>query len=180
MLAADVKKYVSAVGVYPRMVGIAYPALHPRQGRPRPLAVLRRGLQRAEYLLEHHDPARRQGRNGGRHAVATDHLDIRTYPSESSVAAGTRFSIVVDVTPKPRIHVYAPGAASYQVIGVTISPQPFVRVLPVTYPPSQTYTFKPLNERVQVYEKPFTLVREIVLEGSPDAMRRCVARRASR
>jgi hypothetical protein len=28
------------------------------------------------------------------------------------------------------------------------------------------YDFKPLNERVQVYQKPFTLVQKIVLEGS--------------
>jgi hypothetical protein len=29
--------------------------------------------------------------------------------------------------------------------------------------------FKPLNERVPVYLKPFTLVQEVVLEGAPQA-----------
>ena len=172
VLAADVKKYVSAVGVYPRMVGMAYPGT---------FILDRSGRVRSRFFEEAYNERNtfsnimiRAGGTGGTvagTAVATEHLDIRTYPSESSAAAGTRFSIVVDVTPKPRIHVYAPGASSYQVISVAVAPQPFVRVLPVTYPPSQTYTFKPLNERVQVYEKPFTLVRELVLEGSPDAMR---------
>jgi peroxiredoxin len=172
VLAADVKKYVSAVGVYPRMVGMAFPGT---------FMLDRAGRVRSRFFEEAYNERNtfsnimmRAGDKGGTvagTAVATDHLDIRTYPSESSVAAGTRFSIAVEVTPKPRIHVYAPGAGSYQVIGVTIAPQPFVRALPVTYPPSQIYTFKPLNERVQVYGKPFTLSREIVLEGSPDAMR---------
>ena len=52
---------------------------------------------------------------------------------------------------------------------MAIAPQPFVRVLPLTYPPSQIYFFKPLNERVPVYEKPFTLVQEVVVEGHPQA-----------
>ena len=37
------------------------------------------------------------------------------------------------------------------------------------YPASQIYSFKPLNERVPVYQKPFTLVQGIVLEGTPQA-----------
>src|SRR5437667_284394 len=87
----------------------------------------------------------------------------------AAVAPGNRFSIAFDVTPKPRIHVYAPGASGYRVVGVTITPQPFVRVLPLEYPKSEIYFFKPLNERVPVYAKPFTLVQELVLEGHPEA-----------
>ena len=44
-----------------------------------------------------------------------------------------------------------------------------MRVLPLKYPASQIYFFKPLNERVPVYEKPFTLVQELILEGHPEA-----------
>ena len=57
----------------------------------------------------------------------------------------------------------------YRVVALTLESQPFVRVLPAKYPASQIYFFKPLNERVPVYEKPFTLLQEIVLEGSPQA-----------
>jgi hypothetical protein len=42
-------------------------------------------------------------------------------------------------------------------------------VLPAKYPTSETYFFKPLNERVLVFQKPFTLVQELVLEGTPAA-----------
>jgi hypothetical protein len=36
-------------------------------------------------------------------------------------------------------------------------------------PPTVRGVFKPLNERVPVYQKPFTLLQEIVLEGTPQA-----------
>ena len=43
------------------------------------------------------------------------------YPSESAVVPGNRFSIAFDVTPKPRIHVYAPAASNYRTIAVNIT-----------------------------------------------------------
>ena len=89
--------------------------------------------------------------------------------SDAAVAAGNRFAVVVQIEPHDGVHVYAPGASGYRVIALTMTPQPFVRVLPPTYPKSEVYFFKPLNERVPVFQKPFTLVQELVLEGTPDA-----------
>jgi hypothetical protein len=48
-----------------------------------------------------------------------------------------------------------------------IADQPFLRVLAPQYPASEIYHFKPLNERVPVYQKPFTVVQELVLQGDP-------------
>ena len=81
-------------------------------------------------------------------------------------SVGNRFSLALDVSPHARIHVYAPGAASYRPIAVTIAPQPFVQLRPLQYPPSEIYFFKPLNERVPVYQKPFRLIQEVLLEGT--------------
>ena len=39
-------------------------------------------------------------------------------------------------------------------------------MLPVRYPASQIYFFKPLKERVPVFQKPFRLVQEVVLDGT--------------
>ena len=58
------------------------------------------------------------------------------------------------IQPHPRMHVYAPGVAGYRPVALAIAAQPFVRVLPLAYPPSEIYFFKPLNERVPVYQKP--------------------------
>ena len=45
-------------------------------------------------------------------------------------------------------------------------PLQVVRVLPIQYPSSEIYYYKPLNERVPVFQKPFRLVQELVLDGS--------------
>lgn len=103
--------------------------------------------------------------------VSTDHLEITAYSSDATVVPGTRLALVVKVTPRPRIHVYAPGAAGYRVVAMNITPQPFVRLLPLRYPPSEIYLFEPLNERVAVYQKPFTLVQDVVVEATPQAER---------
>ena len=101
--------------------------------------------------------------------ISGTHLDVTTYPSDPSIAAGNRFSLAVNVAPRAGVHVYAPGASGYRVISVTVKPQPFVRVISPTYPQSEIYFFKPLNERVPVFQKPFTLAQELVLEGTPAA-----------
>jgi peroxiredoxin len=168
-IADDLKKYVSGVGANARMVGMAFPGtfMLDREGR-----VTSRFFE--EYYVERSTSSSIVMRSGGRLMVAgtqasTDHLDVKTYPSDGAVAPGDRFAIAFDVSPKPRIHVYAPGASGYHAIGVTIAPQPFVRLLPIRYPKPEMYFFKPLKERVAVYTKPFTLVQEVILEGSSDA-----------
>jgi DsbC/DsbD-like thiol-disulfide interchange protein len=102
--------------------------------------------------------------------VTTAQLDMTIYPSDAVVAPGNRFSLIIDAVPHKGMHVYAPGAAGYRAVALSIAPQPFVRVQPLRYPTSEIYFFKPLNERVPVFQKPFRLVQEVVLEGTRDAM----------
>jgi hypothetical protein len=101
--------------------------------------------------------------------ASTDHLELRTYPSDASVSLGTRFTLAFDVTPKRGMHLYAPGAANYRIVSVNITPQPHVRTSAVRYPASEIYHFKPLNERVAVYQKPFTLLMDVVPEATAEA-----------
>jgi hypothetical protein len=101
--------------------------------------------------------------------VSTDHLDLRAYPSDASVAPGQRFSLALDLSPKRGMHVYAPGASSYRIITLNITPQPYVRTMPLRYPASEIYHFVPLNERVPVYQKPFTLLVDVVQDATAEA-----------
>ena len=91
--------------------------------------------------------------------LTTDHVEITAYASDSIVAPGTLFSIAARIAPRPGMHVYAPGGHSYKVVALKIDPQPFLKTRPVQYPPSAIYTFKPLSERVEVYEKPLRSFR---------------------
>lgn len=101
--------------------------------------------------------------------IWTDHLKLRAYPSVPAVAPGHRVSLVLEIEPAPRIHVYAPGAKDYRVITLTIATQPFVRLLPMQYPASEIFFFEPLNERVPIYQGPFKLTQELILDGQPQA-----------
>jgi peroxiredoxin len=170
VVRAEVSKYLTVNAPRAQMVGIAFPGtfILDRQGR-----VTSRYFE--DFYIERNTVSSIMMRLGGKAGtvtgtkISTGQLDITTYPSDSAIAPGNRLSIALDVTPHSGMHVYAPGAKNYRVISLSIPPQPFVRVLPMNYPASQIYFFKPLNERVPVYQKPFTLVQEVVLEGTPQA-----------
>ncbi len=172
---ADISKYISAAGTVPTflgpmMKGVPFPGtfIVDRQGR-----VTSRFFE--DFYVERSTVAGILKRLDGRDQpvagtrVSTEHLEVSTYPSDAAVAPGNRFSLALDIQPKRGMHLYAPGASGYRVISLSMAEQPFIRVLPLKYPTSEMYVFKPLNERVPVYQKPFTLLQEIVLEGQPSA-----------
>ena len=108
--------------------------------------------------------------------ASTAHLELSTYASDAAVSPGTRFTLSLEVTPKRGMHVYAPGAKNYRAISLNIAPQPHVRTMPLRYPASETYNFVPLNERVPVYQKPFTLLMDVVPEATAEARKALAGR----
>ena len=54
-------------------------------------------------------------------------------------------------------------------IAVTLEPQPVFQVRPMQYPRSEIYFFKPLKERVPVFQKPFALRQDVLLDGTPQS-----------
>jgi AhpC/TSA family len=108
---------------------------------------------------------------GSAQPTETMHLTVSASVSDAEVAPGKRISVAFDVVPKRKMHVYAPGKHDYQVITVVLDPQPWLKVQPMIYPRSEIYDFKPLNERVEVYSKPFTLVQDVTILATPDAQK---------
>jgi peroxiredoxin len=170
VLKSDIQKYVSVLQPNAGMIGMAFPGtfILDRQGR-----ITSRFFE--EFYRERNTASSVLVKLGSRTypvtgtKISSAHLDVTTYPTDVDLAPGNRFSLVLEVKPGSGIHVYAPGASGYRVISVAITPQPILRVLPIKYPPSETYFFKPLNERVPVFQRPFTLVQEVILEGTQDA-----------
>jgi hypothetical protein len=108
--------------------------------------------------------------------ISAGHVDITTYPSDPVIAPGNRFALAVNVTPAQHVHVYAPGAQGYRTVKLEMADQPYIRFLPLAYPASEIYFFKPLKERVAVYQRPFTLLQEVVIEVSPEAAKALAGR----
>lgn len=98
----------------------------------------------------------------------TSHLAMTATISDAEAAPGHRLTIVAEVTPGRAMHLYAPGKHDYQVVRLTIDPQPWLRAHDTEYPASEIYHFKPLDERVEVYSKPFRLQRDVTLLATPE------------
>ena len=105
----------------------------------------------------------------------TNHLSISASISDATIAPGERVSIVVSVTPRPTMHVYAPGKHEYRFVRLTVEPQPWLRSHDTRYPSSEIYHFKPLNERVEVYSKPFRLVQDVTILATPEIQKSLAA-----
>ncbi len=105
----------------------------------------------------------------------TMHLTVNTSVSTVTVAAGDKVTLTFDITPKRNMHVYAPGKHDYQVIAVNIDPQPWLKAAPTSYPPSEIYHFKELDEKVETYGKPFKLVQDVTVLSTAAAKKALAA-----
>jgi DsbC/DsbD-like thiol-disulfide interchange protein len=110
----------------------------------------------AAFLLQLIAPAGKPG-----------HATILSSPIEVNGAAGAKLALFVDVTPKPGIHVYAPGSKDYIPITVKLNAQPEVKGGKVAYPKSELMTFA--DEKVPVFQKPFRLTQDVTLDKSAKA-----------
>jgi AhpC/TSA family/Thiol:disulfide interchange protein DsbD, N-terminal len=101
--------------------------------------------------------------------VSSPQLELTSFATDSTVAPGTQFSLVLDVRPARGVHVYAPGVTGYKPISLSVEAQPGLVMRGAQYPQSEDYHFKPLNEHVQVYQRPFRIVQDVLIDPSPQA-----------
>jgi DsbC/DsbD-like thiol-disulfide interchange protein len=101
--------------------------------------------------------------------VSSPQLELTSYATDRTVAPGTRFGLVLDVRPARGVHVYAPGVIGYTPISLSVEAQAGILVRATQFPQSEDYHFKPLNEHVQVYQRPFRIVQNLVIDSSPQS-----------
>ena len=92
------------------------------------------------------------------------HATILPSPAEVNGAAGAKLVLFVDVTPKPGIHVYAPGSKDYIPITVKLNAPAEIKAGKLVYPKAETLTL--LDEKVAVFQKPFRLTQEMTIDKS--------------
>lgn len=91
----------------------------------------------------------------------TPHLQLKT--SLKAAAAGHKVTLQIDVTPRPKMHVYAPGQDGYIPIQLTLTPDAAFTAAKARYPAGEKYVMPALNETQLVYARPFTITQEITL-----------------
>ena len=159
------------------LLNTSIPDSNPVYGVPFPgtLVLDSRGLVRARFFEEAYQErdtaatillALGEDRSGSGTAVSADHIGVTLRSSDGVVAPGTVFSVVIDVTPKERVHVYAPGVSGYRPVTLVIEPQPWLAVRATRFPEPEDYHFKPLDEHVKVFQKPFRIVQELMVDAS--------------
>jgi DsbC/DsbD-like thiol-disulfide interchange protein len=101
--------------------------------------------------------------------IDTKHLTITLSSSAPAAAPGDRLSLYVDVTPKPKMHVYAPDQSEYIPIELKVEAPPALRLQPIRYPAAESFFFEPLKETQRVYSKPFRIAQPVVLAAKAAA-----------
>ena len=99
--------------------------------------------------------------------LSSPQLEMSSFATDNTVAPGTQFSLVLDLRPARGVHVYAPGVTGYKPIALSVEAQPGLVTRGAEYPRSEDYHFKPLNEHVHVYQQPFRIVQDILIDPSP-------------
>jgi hypothetical protein len=167
--SATIKKY--------GILNMTVPESNPSHGYPFPgtFVLDRAGKITARFFEEEYQERNTISsvlvRLGGRvDATATKisapQLEITSYATDAAVAPGTRFSLVLDITPGPKIHVYAPTVKGYKPIALNLAAQPGLVLREAHYPAAEEYFFEPLQERVPVYQRPFRVVQDVMIDPS--------------
>lgn len=101
--------------------------------------------------------------------LTSPQVEITSFTTDTVVAPGTHFSIVLDIQPARGVHVYAPSVREYRPLTLSMHPQPGVILRAAMYPKPEDYYFKPLDEHVPVYQHPFRVVQDVMIDASPAA-----------
>ena len=108
-------------------------------------------------------PIARTDRDPAGLVTETKHLAISVSSSVRAAAPGAPLSLFVHITPKAKMHVYAPDQQDYIPVSLTLTSDPAFRAGAARFPPAERYFFAPLKETQRVYSKPFRITQPVTL-----------------
>jgi hypothetical protein len=98
--------------------------------------------------------------------------------SDSVVSPGERVTLIVDITPRPRMHVYAPGQQGYIPLKLELTASVDFKADAPRFPASRDYYFAPLRETVKVFDRPLRVTETVTIALTPELRRRAAAKEA--
>jgi hypothetical protein len=106
--------------------------------------------------------------------ITARYLKLRLGQNARAAAPGARVTLSLDVTPAPKIHVYAPGQIG--AIAVKLQSSPDFKLVAARYPPSVSYFFAPTNETFKVYNAPFQITQDVTIAATARMKQRAAAK----
>ena len=103
------------------------------------------------------------------------YVKVRLGATDTVAAPGHRITLTLDVTPGPKIHVYAPGQTGYISISLKMNDSSDWKATAALFPRATPFV-DPVGERVQVFDKPFRITQDVTLTLTPAMRQRATAR----
>lgn len=104
-------------------------------------------------------------------------LDATVSQSAASARPGGTVALLIDVRPKPGMHVYAPEqTGGYIRIDLDLDEDAAFKAAQPVFPKASDYRFEPLNETFKVFDAPFRIRQDITLALTPALRRRAAAK----
>jgi hypothetical protein len=107
--------------------------------------------------------------------AASKYLSVRVDRDKRPARPGATITLYADVTPQPKMHVYAPGQKDYISIELATTAAPEFKAGAPKYPVPVDFYYAPLRETVKVYDKPFRIAQDVTIASTAEVRRRAAA-----
>ena len=97
---------------------------------------------------------------------ALQQISVDASPSASTVAKGGTVSLWADVTPKPKIHVYATDKYGFTPLALTFRPQASLTFGTAKYPIPEVGISPGTDMLIPMYTKPFRLTQTVTISST--------------
>ena len=96
----------------------------------------------------------------------TNHLTISWSAGNATLRPGQRTLLILEIEPKPGMHLYAAGEHSYVPIDWQVAQTPGADLKDVSYPEAGMMHLPAIKETVPVYGESIRIVRDLRVEGA--------------
>ena len=100
---------------------------------------------------------------GSRTVVETNHLTLRVSSTEDVASRGNRVMLMVEVEPRPKMHVYSPEVQGYHPVVFSIEENPSLMIHEALFPEPEYLNLPAIKETVPVYQDRFTVTRDVTI-----------------
>lgn len=94
---------------------------------------------------------------------AIQHVTLVATTEPEAAAPRGKITLLLDVTPDPKVHVYAPGAEDYVQTTLTVKPVGKSSVGKPAYPPAELVFDTALDKKIPQYTKAFRIRQPLTL-----------------
>ncbi len=95
-------------------------------------------------------------------------IKLTSYASDATLAPGNRTTLVLEIEPKPKMHLYAPGVERYMPVDWQIAESKAWIGFPAEYPKSHLLRLPVIHETVPVYDSKIRIVRDVAIGLDPE------------